>query len=336
MTMSQLCPNPSCREPILAEDAFCEGCGQRLDGPVPDHLRCAYCPGAVADEYCGTCGMRQPRDGDRVEVSTDLAAGVSDIGRRHKRNEDALALATPATDQSTMVAVVCDGVSSAPQSDEASRVAATTGAETLAKEITAGADPVEATHTALAHAAEAAAALAASVDHAPACTYVSAVVAADPDGDSPGGHNVTVGWVGDSRAYWVSSGAGADPPAVLTQDDSWAEYMVSQGVLSYEEAQAAPTANALVGWVGADAGKVTGRVTRFAPTGPGAIVLCSDGLWNYLPEPQALADAVPDAGADPLRAAQTYTQIANDAGGRDNITVVVIPVPLNPQSAGRR
>ncbi|MGH3828294.1 MAG: hypothetical protein ACRDQX_14170, partial [Pseudonocardiaceae bacterium] len=56
---------------------------------------CVHCaePAGCADRYCERCGARvaDPRR-DRVEVDVGVAAGVSDRGRRRRRNEDALAL----------------------------------------------------------------------------------------------------------------------------------------------------------------------------------------------------------------------------------------------------
>jgi serine/threonine protein phosphatase PrpC len=69
--------------------------------------------------------------------------------------------------------------------------------------------------------------------------------------------------------------------------------------------------------------------------GPGFLVLCSDGLWNYYPEAGALTGAlaatVPDAAASPLPAAQALVRLALEAGGRDNVTVLVIPFPGGEQ-----
>ncbi len=78
--------------------------------------------------------------------------------------------------------------------------------------------------------------------------------------------------------------------------------------------------------MGADSGEIDAHVSTVAPTGPGAVVLCSDGLWNYHPEARELAEAVPHAGERPREAARTYVELALRAGGKDNITVVVIPV----------
>ncbi|WP_116245381.1 protein phosphatase 2C domain-containing protein [Nocardiopsis sp. FIRDI 009] len=285
---------------------------------------CTWCPGRVRDGYCTTCGLLQPTGRDHVEVSTGDAAGVSDRGHRHKRNEDAMTVrALPADDPhapGAVVAVVCDGVSTSPRPDEASRVTAEAGVAVLAEHLRQGVDPRAATGAAMTHAARAVAAIADSPRSAPACTFVSAVVRPDTG-------TVTVGWVGDSRAYWLSGGPAASASALLTRDDSWSEAMVQMGMLSREEAMRSANAHALVAWMGADSGEVDAHVSTVTPTGPGAVVLCTDGLWNYYPEAADLTAAVPGAGTAPREAARRYVELALEAGGKDNVTVVVIPVP---------
>jgi len=69
-------------------------------------------------------------------------------------------------------------------------------------------------------------------------------------------------------------------------------------------------------------------VEQYSPPGTGTLLVCSDGLWNYLPEAADLAGlALPKAQNDPLGAALDMVQFAIDAGGADNITVVLIPYP---------
>ena len=66
-----------------------------------------------------------PPTPDHAEVDLGTAAGVTDRGLRHQRNEDAMALQSEQTpDGLVVVAVVCDGVSSSPRPDEASLAAA--------------------------------------------------------------------------------------------------------------------------------------------------------------------------------------------------------------------
>lgn len=285
---------------------------------------CVWCPGRVADGYCEKCGFLQPTGRDHVEVRTGRAFGVSDRGLRHKRNEDAMAIRVIEDDApraaGTVVAVVCDGVSSSPRSDEASRVTAETGATVLAEQMRQGADPREATGAAMTRAAQAVAAIADSPSSAPACTFVSAVV-------DPATGAVTVGWVGDSRAYWISGGPASSASALLTRDDSWSEAMVQMGALSREEAMRSANAHALIAWMGADSGEIDAHISTVTPSGPGAVLLCSDGLWNYYPRAQDLTEAVPGAATAPMEGARTYVSLALRAGGKDNVTVVVVPVP---------
>jgi serine/threonine protein phosphatase PrpC len=208
-----------------------------------------------------------------------------------------------------VAAVVCDGVSSSPRPQDASKTAATTGLAAFTERLAAGENAESACRGALTTAAEAVAALGESGD-APASTYVSAYVKG----------SVTVAWVGDSRAYWL----GEDDSRRLTDDDSWAAEIVARGGMTEEEALAHPHAHALIAWLGADAERLNPHVRTFTPRTPGTLLICSDGLWNYFPEPADLAAVLP--AGDPLEAARHLTRLAVDAGGSDNITVIVIPV----------
>lgn len=300
---------------------------------------CPQCaePVGTRDRFCGECGTRvADQRRDRVEVDVGVAAGISDRGRRHHRNEDALALRGlrlslgaghgPAQ-RSAAVAVVCDGVSSAARPDEASEIAAEVAAEALVAALRADDAPAAATRDAIYAAGRAVAELAYSdgansywAEHgAPACTVVSAVVT---------GGAVTVGWVGDSRAYWIPrTRAESAPPIKLTEDDSWLAQVLAAGTLTLAQAAADPRAHAITAWLGEDADLVEPRVVTIEPEGPGVVVICTDGLWNYLDDVDQLAAALPKEALDaPLNAARRLVDIALHCGGRDNITVAVLPV----------
>src|ERR1700683_3699677 len=80
-----------------------------------------------------------PPTPDHAEVDLGTAAGVTDRGLRHARNEDALALASEQTpDGLVVVAVVCDGVSSSPRPDEASDAAAQAALPVLLEAVQTG------------------------------------------------------------------------------------------------------------------------------------------------------------------------------------------------------
>ena len=281
---------------------------------------------------------------DRVEVDVGVAAGVSDRGRCHHRNEDALALRSlglsdlgpgsgadlgggaGSAQDGAAVAVVCDGVSSANRPDEASETAAETAAEALVAALRADNAPVTATREAIHTAGQAVAGLAGAEEttrDAPACTLVSAVLT---------GGVVTVGWVGDSRAYWIPRvRTESAPPTRLTEDDSWLAQVLAAGTLTPAEAAADRRAHAITAWLGEDATSLDPHIVTFVPEGPGVIVVCTDGLWNYLDNVDALAAALPAQALEaPLDAARRLVEIALNCGGRDNITVAVLPFVTSP------
>jgi serine/threonine protein phosphatase PrpC len=301
---SAICP--VCREPAAATDRLCEVCGAELLGP-PDPIV------------------------DRVEIDLGPLAGVSDRGHVHVRNEDAMALGRRPEEgpARTLAAVVCDGVSTVRRPELASRAATAAALDTLLGGTASG---VPLMLAAVASAADAVAQLAPGTPDAPSCTLVAALVSGLADGRPV----ITVGWVGDSRAYWLSEGGRAT--RLLTADHSWAAEMVGAGILDAATAMRDPRAHGITRWLGADRAPVPG-VTTLSPEEPGTLLLCTDGLWNYLPDAARLATAALPliTREGPSAAANVLAQLALDAGGRDNITVVCIrvrPISANPDPAG--
>ncbi|MGN9790007.1 PP2C family protein-serine/threonine phosphatase [Streptomyces sp. OZ13] len=263
---------------------------------------CVRCGGIVApDGHCWECGHAQPAFRSHVEVTAaDGAAGVSDRGRRRGVNADAMAL-TRCGDWT--IGVVCDGVSMSPRSERAAQVAAEVGARVLGARLPVGVLPETALREAVARAAQAVAALAGpgDTDVAPACTFVAGV--AGPAG-------IWSASVGDSRAYWLpDEGTGM----TLTEDDIGEH-------------------DALTAWLGADTDDTEARVRSYRPSVPGRLLLCTDGLWRYLPDAEGLRDVLtrlPRAsteGIDLLPYVRELVRYALGAGGHDNITAVLVPV----------
>ena len=257
---------------------------------------------------------------DHEELNLGAVAGVTDRGIRHERNEDALALAAVQSPAGpAVVVVVCDGVSSADRPDEASLEAARAAVHELAEAAQAGADLGAASEQAITSARDAVMALAEDAGDTPAATYVSAVITTDL---------VTLCWMGDSRAYWLF--AEPEPAAQqLTRDDSLAEEMVAQGMLAEADALESPQAHVVTRWIGPGARDADPHIAQFTPPGPGVLLLCSDGLWNYDPDGGKMATlAMPTALHNPRAAAMALLLYALEAGGVDNITVAVVPYPL--------
>ncbi|MFD8205550.1 PP2C family protein-serine/threonine phosphatase [Streptomyces sp. NPDC059695] len=291
------------------------------------------------DGYCANCGHAQPRERDHMERELTGVAAVSDRGLRHHRNEDAFAVSsTTLPDGSPAVlAIVCDGVSSATRPDEASAAAAEAAGASLLAALPRGTHPQQAMHEAIVAAAEAVNSLAEEpgqegAEHdphrhrnAPACTIVGSVAAAGL---------LVVGWVGDSRAYWVPDDR-STPPARLTEDDSWAAQMVAAGLMNEAEAYADERAHAITGWLGADSYELDPHTAAFKPDRSGVVVVCTDGLWNYAEGAEDMARVVPADAADrPLHSAQVLVGHALDGGGHDNITVALVPFTVTPRGAG--
>ena len=309
-----------------------------LAAPAEEPKMCVACRAGRVDNdgYCENCGHAQPRERDHMEQESGPVAAVSDRGLRHHRNEDAFGIGTATLPDGApaSVAIVCDGVSSATRPDDASLAAARAAGDALLSALPRGTHPQQAMHDAIVAASHAVNALAdepatarehSPHQNAPACTIVGAVV-------TPG--LLVVGWVGDSRAYWVPVDR-SSPPARLTEDDSWAAQMVSAGLMSEAEAYADERAHAITGWLGADAYELEPHTASFKPDRPGVVVVCTDGLWNYAEAAEEMAEVVPpDAAVRPLHSARVLVGHALDGGGHDNVTVAVVPFPAVPQGAG--
>ena len=320
---------PICGEPIITGDRFCEACGNELPyteppavealPPAPAGPATVVCPscgteGEPVDGYCGNCGMRLPAPRDHQELQDEGVAGVTDKGRRHSRNEDAMAFFVG---EGLVAAVVCDGVSSSVNPDVASQAAADAACTVLTTQL-----DLEAAYDAARKAV-----LATEFEpHAdlgpPSCTFLAALITYE---------GVSLASLGDCRAYWVAGGTATQ----LTVDDSWAEMQIAAGALSRAEAFAHANAHVISRWLAQDADPAwRPRIVPFEPPGPGLLLLVSDGLWNYTLEPEHLVAAMGEQPVERLELARRLVTFANEAGGSDNITVVVVDLPLkgSPES----
>lgn len=128
---------------------------------------------------------------------------------------------------------------------------------------------------------------------------------------------VIIGHVGDSRAYLITSN-GLEQ---LTRDHSLVRRLQELGQLTQAEAAVHPQRNVLYRAIGQGEGlEVDVYTQRLAPDTK--ILLCSDGLWGLVEDDQIL-EVVRNAPS--LQAAcDKLVEMANDAGGHDNITTVLI------------
>jgi PPM family protein phosphatase len=238
-------------------------------------------------------------------------AGISDRGLKHHRNEDHLAIQTVGPAQ---ILVVCDGVSSSHQPELASQAASASACASLAAALTA-AQPLnlqQAFSAAQAAVCQAARDLAITQEP-PSTTLVAAIVE---------NRQATIGWLGDSRAYWLA----ATGSQQLSTDDSWINDMVAAGRMTQAAAEKSPNAHAITRWLGADAdADAEPTVVQFTIPGAGYFILCTDGLWNYAPDAQQIANLV-NLDGDAITVAQRLTEFAIAQGGHDNITVAALKI----------
>ena len=319
------------------------GAAAEVDPPAAP--RCAQCgTGSFLDGYCDTCGAKAPDPRDHfTEEPVAWIGGVCDIGRRHSRNEDAMALMGSARPLTQAVLVVCDGVSNTTDSHIASLAAARAGREVLDDPVPRGVGLPEAVvgtiSKRLGEAVVAARAAVLEATHNPAdetppsCTFVAALI---DEGLA------VVGNVGDSRAYWLPD-APASQPRQLSQDDSFAAEQMREG-MPRKDAETGPNAHAITRWLGIDSpDDLTPHTASLQLVEDGWLMLCSDGLWNYCSDAAALRDLVAttvaglgSAGLHPPTLAQALVDFANAQGGIDNITVALARVGATsgpPESA---
>ena len=262
----------------------------------------------------------------RVDL-TDAAAARGDvacashIGLRHETNQDAAALGIDGSGHH-IVLVVADGVSSTEGAEECARVASHTARDYLAATIDQGLpinddDTVTLFERTFQKAHEAVVSGSGPIG---ACTLAAAVATHD---------RIVVGNIGDTRTYWFPDDG---DPIRLSIDDSMAQAQMDLG-LSREEAERGIGAHAITKWIGASATDVAPRVMAYKPQQSGWLLVCSDGLWNHVPDAgdfaRLMADPVSKAHTDdhghasPAGVADGLIAYANNCGGHDNITVAL-------------
>jgi protein phosphatase len=249
-------------------------------------------------------------------------AGLTDIGRVRRRNEDSLALASDHG-----VAVVADGMGGHPGGDEASRIAAQVALDrlvTLRKGdqgetsappwASAMAEVVIHAHAAVRRRSEEV------PEHAGMGTTLTAMVA-----DSARALWV-VGHVGDSRAYQYREGVFRQ----VTRDDTWVQERVDAQELTPDQARRHPFGHIVTQGLGLDQPPRPRVLTGDLRRGD-VYLLCTDGLAGMV-EDELIAgvirDQARDSGApfDAGMVCRTLVDMANRRGGHDNVTLAVMQV----------
>ena len=230
------------------------------------------------------------------------SAGRTDAGRVRRRNEDSFVLDPP-------LFAVADGMGGAQAGEVASRLAAAAFREYHAADRLEPAERVEA----IIQEANRRIFERARTDSEASGMGTTVTAAILTNG------RVSIGHVGDSRAYRVRNGELEQ----LTEDHSLVADLMRSGRLTPEEADAHPQRSVITRALGTDAEVDVDMVTVDVEPGD-LFLLCSDGLTTMVPEEDILRIL---QEADTLdAAARTLVRAANSGGGEDNITVVLFQV----------
>ena len=133
-------------------------------------------------------------------------------------------------------------------------------------------------------------------------------------------NHVAVGHIGDSRLYRLRN----DTLEQITRDHSLLQEQIDSGMLTPEEARHAPNRNLVTRAVGIDP-EVEAEI-HIHPVQAGDIYLfCSDGLPDMVPD-EDIENTLASLKANLQLAAEQLVQQANDNGGRDNVSVILVRV----------
>lgn len=232
-----------------------------------------------------------------MTTSKPPSAAATSVGRVREGNEDAYRTSDAAW-------VVADGLGGHAGGEVASELAVQAAMAVLSRP---SSDPVAALGAAYKAASDAVAARTLEQPELTdmATTMVAAMLVP--------GAGLYVGNVGDSRAYLL-----AGQLQQVTRGDNLAEELVARGVLSPEEARVHPGQYQLTRALGLGDWEPT---VQHVPSPAGRLLLCSDGLNSEVPD--AEIGRLLGSGS-PQEACERLITAALEAGGSDNITVVVV------------
>ncbi len=243
---------------------------------------------------------------------------LSDVGRKRKGNEDALAV-----DEEQKLYVVADGMGGHAAGEVASRIAV----ESIEEFVTLTSGNQEITwpfgldetisydgnrlKTAIRHAnRKVLEATRESSELEGMATTVAAVLVEDDIAN--------LAHVGDSRIYLWSGGE----MTLLTSDHSWVNEQIQTGVISPDQARSHPLRNVVTRALGGRADLLVDIQSRKMESGD-VLLVCSDGLTTMMADDE-IAGSLAESGGDIVKAARALVDESNDRGGEDNITVVLM------------
>ena len=254
-------------------------------------------------------------------IATLKMGAKTDLGRVRENNEDKFDFYEP-EDPAVLATKGCFyGIADGMGGHNAGQIACELALKTIIQSYYAGPSP------------DAEACLRRAIDEANALIFDTAQMIPDRHGMGTTltaaivrDDQVLIAQVGDSRAYLIREGRITQ----ITQDHSWVAEQVRLGAMSLEEAQSSPFRNIITRSIGT-AATVEADLTMHPLRVGDILVLCSDGLSGHV-DPGEIQRMVQEHS--PSVAAARLVEQANERGGRDNITTMVLSVrALTPYAA---
>jgi PPM family protein phosphatase len=244
---------------------------------------------------------------------TAKAAARTSVGRVRSSNEDAFGYRPEHG-----IYIVCDGMGGAAGGEIASRMAV----DVVLQQMSDGAGTnsrSERLHEAIAEANQA---VLARADREPGLSGMGTTLVALLLGE----RSVLVAHAGDSRCYRLRG----EKMERITQDHSLVDEQMRLGAMTAEEAERSPFRSVITRAIGTQS-SVTEDVVEMEVEAGDRFLLCTDGLTREVDE--GAITRILAAGGDLERAAQSLVDAAVEAGGRDNVTALV--VEIQPVANGR-
>ena len=244
-----------------------------------------------------------------------ISYGQTDVGRKRTNNEDYFLV-----DDEIGLYIVCDGVGGHEHGEVASEEGANTAAEYLREnrqpidefeDTPEGRDLLRQTVTKAVQAAGKRVFQLAGAKQGRARMGATMTLLVTVRGKAVMGH------VGDSRLYIARSGEVHQ----LSEDHTYLAELVRRGEIKPEDVEGHPFGNVITRVLGAQ--EVVQVDTLVFDMLPGdTYLLCSDGLSGYFPHNEHLAPMLEEPDASTIT--QTLIDAANDAGGKDNVTAIIV------------
>jgi len=275
--------------------------------------------------FCEDCGRSQT--GLEAITVTEVAANMASAshrGRHHAENQDAVGLVQVAIDRYALA--VADGVSTSYCARQAADLAVHTALDALQ------------THTVSVSPASIADRLRSAILAAHAAIVQLDMPASDADLDEPQttcvvaqveGTELHFGWVGDSRLYLLRACTASPPPSyavqLLTEDDSWLNAQMRAGI-SVNDALKDRNAHCITQSLGMRDDLPCVHIGQVDLAPECWVLLCTDGLWNYVPDAQDFVTllALTQADLTLSERCMRLVDFANQQGGHDNISVALL------------